>query len=55
VLRRIPDRYQLWIESGGWGKGLDLHCFTPAEFRRQLRYPTFVHSALQRGELLRIA
>mgnify|MGYP005848198211 CR=1 FL=1 len=34
---RVTDRLQLWYEAGGWGQGLDLHCYTPEEFREETR------------------
>jgi predicted nucleotidyltransferase len=34
--RRGLDRDRIWHEAGGYLKALDLHCYSPAEFRREL-------------------
>ena len=52
--QRAPDRYDLWHTAGGWGISLDLHCFTPQEFRRELAGLGFVGSAKRRGELIEV-
>jgi hypothetical protein len=54
-LARAPDRRALWRLAGGWGIGLDLHCYTPAEFRRQVRGLGYLGSARARGELVEVA
>ena len=53
--RRAPDRYALWREAGGFGQGLDLHCYTPEEFREEMAGLGYLGSAARRGELLEIA
>ncbi|MHB1416579.1 MAG: nucleotidyltransferase domain-containing protein [Chloroflexota bacterium] len=53
-IRRAPDRYKLWREAGGWGISLDLHCYTPAEFRAELVGLGYLGQANRRGELIRI-
>lgn len=53
-LDRVGDRYRLWYEAGGRGIGLDLHCFTPEEFRKELVGLGFVGMAKRRGELIRV-
>jgi hypothetical protein len=52
--RRCPDRYQMWWQVGGWGKGLDLWCFTKREFAAQSRGLGFVGSASRRGEIVEV-
>jgi stress-induced morphogen len=52
---RAPDRYQLWREAGGTGIGLDLHCYTPEEFRAELAGLGYLGQAKRRGELIRVA
>lgn len=49
---RVADRYDLWRKAGGWGWGLDLHCYTPNEFRRELAGLGYLGQAKRRGELL---
>ena len=50
--RRVLDRFYLWLEAGGWGQGLDLHCFTPEEFHRQTEDGLgYLGRARQAGEL----
>lgn len=44
----------LWIDAGGWRLGLDLQCYTPAEFRAELAGLGFVGLANARGELRKI-
>ena len=34
---RAADRGVLWLEAGGWGRGLDIRCLTPEEFREETR------------------
>ena len=52
--RRCPDWGELWSLAGGWRIGLDLHCFTPAEFREELDGLGYLGQAKARGELVRI-
>jgi len=52
---RAPDRYKLWREAGGTGIGLDLHCYTPEEFRAELAGLGYLGQAKRRGELIRVA
>jgi len=54
VLRRALDRRQLWLEAGGWRKALDLHCYTPEEFREELAGLGYLGQAKARGELIEI-
>ena len=54
IFDRAPGRYDLWRDAGGWGIGLDLHCFTPHEFRRELAGLGFQGSAKRRGELVEV-
>jgi hypothetical protein len=51
---RAPDRYRLWREAGGFGTSLDLHCYTPQEFQRELGGLGYLGQANERGELVRI-
>ncbi|MBI4319976.1 MAG: HEPN domain-containing protein [Chloroflexi bacterium] len=51
---RARDRYELWYEAGGWGISLDLHCYTPEEFRKELAGLGFIGMAKRRGELIRV-
>lgn len=51
---RAEDRYDLWHEAGGWAISLDLHCYTPDEFRRESAGLGFIGQAKRRGELIRI-
>lgn len=53
-ITRALDRYELWHEAGGWGIALDLHCYTPEEFRAQLAGLGYLGQAKRRGELLRV-
>ncbi|MBI4318449.1 MAG: nucleotidyltransferase domain-containing protein [Chloroflexi bacterium] len=49
---RVLDRFYLWLEAGGWGESLDLHCYTPEEFRKQTRYGDgFLGHAKKQGEI----
>lgn len=52
---RAPERYRLWREAGGRGVGLDLHCYTPVEFREELAGLGYLGQAKRRGELLRVS
>ncbi|MBI2864940.1 MAG: nucleotidyltransferase domain-containing protein [Chloroflexi bacterium] len=52
-LGRAPDRYKLWREAGGWGISLDLHCYSPEEFRAELAGLGYIGMAKRRGELIR--
>jgi predicted nucleotidyltransferase len=53
LLARVPERRRLWQEVGGWGLGLDLHCYTPREFREETRDEFgYLGQAKSRGELL---
>ncbi|MBI4319699.1 MAG: nucleotidyltransferase domain-containing protein [Chloroflexi bacterium] len=55
ITSRVRDRWFLWLEAGGWGKGLDLHCLTPDEFREETRYGWgYLGGSKRRGELIRI-
>jgi hypothetical protein len=49
---RAPDRYDLWWAAGGWDVSLDLHCFTPNEFRHEVAGLGYLGSAKKRGELV---
>ena len=52
---RVPDRLSLWLEAGGWGEGLDLHCYSPEEFLRQTRGGLgYLGQSWARGELLQV-
>lgn len=51
---RAPDQWRLWSEAGGWGIPLDLQCYTPEEFRRQLRGLGYLGQASRRGELVEV-
>lgn len=51
-VNRAAARYKLWRQAGGWGLGLDLHCFTPQEFRRETAGLGYLGQARRRGELL---
>ncbi len=51
---RARERYKLWYEAGGWGVGLDLHCYTPEEFREELAGLGYLGQAKRRGELMRV-
>lgn len=51
---RAPDRYRLWQQAGGRGIGLDLRCYTPDEFRRELNSPGYLGEARASGELIKI-
>jgi predicted nucleotidyltransferase len=50
-LERAPDRRDLWRRAGGWGIALDLHCYSPREFRAELRAAGYLGQAKARGEL----
>lgn len=52
---RAVGGWSLWLEAGGWGKGLDLHCLTPEEFREETRYGWgYLGGSKRRGELVRV-
>lgn len=51
---RAKDRLVLWYEAGGWGEGLDMHCYTPEEFREELAGLGYLGQAKRRRELTRI-
>jgi predicted nucleotidyltransferase len=52
---RMLGRPLLWLEAGGWGEALDLHCFTPEEFRREIASGMgYLWQAHSRGELIEI-
>jgi predicted nucleotidyltransferase len=53
-LYRALDRHRIWTEAGGYGIGLDLHCYTPEEFARELDSLGYLGEASQRGELIKI-
>ncbi|HVC34478.1 MAG TPA: nucleotidyltransferase domain-containing protein [Chloroflexota bacterium] len=53
--RRCLDRDEVWLAAGGWRKALDLHCYTPAEFRGETAGGLgYLGHAKRQGELLRI-
>jgi predicted nucleotidyltransferase len=54
LLRRGLDRGNLWREAGGWRIALDLHCYTPQEFREELAGLGYLGQAKRRGELIEI-
>ncbi len=52
---RAQDRLALWFEAGGWGEGLDLHCYTPDEFDEEIASGMgYLGQAWSRGELTRV-
>ncbi len=52
---RVGERFVLWYEAGGWDEGLDLHCFTPEEFREEILAGIgFLGQARRRGELVKV-
>lgn len=51
---RAPDQWRLWRDAGGWGIPLDLHCYSPDEFRRQIRGLGYLGQARRRGELIEV-
>lgn len=54
--RRCLDRDDIWLSAGGWRKALDLHCYTPEEFRKEIAGGLgYLASARSRGELLLIS
>jgi hypothetical protein len=53
-LYRALDRHRIWTEAGGYGIGLDLHCYTPEEFAQELDSLGYLGEASQRGELIKI-
>lgn len=53
-MARAADRYKLWYEAGGWGISLDLHCYTPDEFREELAGLGYLGQARRRRELMRV-
>ncbi len=54
VFERALDRRKLWRQAGGWEIGLDLHCYTPSEFRRELEGLGYLGQAKRRGELIEV-
>lgn len=44
-LRRLPDLYELWDAS----VGIDVLCYTPAEFEQLASQATLVREAARRG------
>ncbi|MBI2941591.1 MAG: nucleotidyltransferase domain-containing protein [Chloroflexi bacterium] len=54
LLRRALDRGELWRKAGGWRIALDLHCYTPEEFREELAGPGYLGQAKARGELVEV-
>lgn len=52
--RRCLDRAELWRAAGGWRKALDLHCYSPSEFRKELAGLGYLAHAHAHGELVRI-
>jgi hypothetical protein len=53
--RRAPGWLRMWREAGGWGLDLDLHCYTPAEFRGELKGLGFLGHARARRELVEVS
>lgn len=53
-IARAPDRYRLWREAGGFGITLDLHCYTPEEFREELAGLGYLGQARRRRELVEV-
>jgi len=53
-IARAPDRYRLWRKAGGFGISLDLHCYTPGEFREELAGLGYIGQASRRGELIEV-
>ena len=53
-LYRALDRHRIWTEAGGYGIGLDLHCYTPEEFALEVDSLGYLGEASERGELIRI-
>lgn len=53
-LFRALDRRWLWRGVGGEGLSLDLHCYTPEEYSRELVSLGYLGEANSRGELLRV-
>ena len=53
-LSRALDRHRIWTEAGGYGIGLDLHCYTPEKFALELDSLGYLGEANERGELIRI-
>ncbi len=52
---RAVGGWSLWLEVGGWGTGLDLHCLTPEEFSEEIKYGWgYLGGSKKRGELIRI-
>lgn len=54
LVERARDRFDLWRDAGGRFLGLDLHCYAPEEFSRELDSLSYLGEANERGELLRI-
>ena len=53
---RVEDRVILWLEAGGWGQALDLHCYTPEEFSMEIADgPGYLGRAMERRELVPVA
>ena len=50
IERPVPF-YDLWREAGGRGFSLDVHCYTPDEYRREIRGLGFLGYARRWGEL----
>lgn len=53
-ISRAVDLYAIWHEAGGWGIGLDVHCYTPEEFRAEAAGLGCLGHAKRRGELIRL-
>lgn len=52
---RATDRLFLWWEAGGWGESIDLHCYTPEEFRQEIESGMgYLAQACERGELIEV-
>ena len=54
ITGRSPDRRKLWREAGGWGVGLDLHCYMPEEFREEIAGLGYLGQTKARGELIEV-
>jgi predicted nucleotidyltransferase len=54
-ISRAVDLYPIWHEAGGWGMGLDVHCYTPEEFRAEVAGLGYLGHAKRRGELIRLS
>ena len=55
MFRRCLDRDSHWLAAGGWRLALDLHCYSPEEFRQEKAGLGFLAHAYRQGELFRVA